>query len=48
MMQALDHEGTEAPTEDRPPTAAATTGEVHRRHYTTPEIWFVATPTMTA
>lgn len=48
MTQPENREGTEAPTEHRPPTATATTGVLHRRQYATPEISFVAAPTMTA
>ena len=48
MTQPLNREGTEVPTEDRRSTATATTGVLHRRQYATPEISFVAAPTMTA
>jgi hypothetical protein len=48
MTQPVDRKETEAPTEERSPTAAATTGVLHRRQYATPEISFVAAPTMTA
>jgi len=48
MTQTHRSERTEAPTDQRPPKAAATNDVLHRREYATPEISFVAAPTMTA